>query len=167
MSLGKREFVILELSEKIPFQFGKGVVRATQCERVDPHTFLDYILNGLEMSLIIAVDFTGSNGDASSPSSLHYIDLRNFIHKMTLNVEKNQYLQAITSVGQILENYDSDKKFSLLGFGALVPNYMPEVSPCFAVNGNIFNPEVNTLQGVLESIYNFITPSYSIQEGIK
>ena len=67
-------------------------------------------------------------------------------------VGKNQYLQAITGVGQVLENYDSDKKFSVLGFGATVPGLMQATSHCFAVNGNIFKPEVDTLNGVLESI---------------
>jgi hypothetical protein len=100
---------------------------------------LDYILNGLEMSLIIAVDFTASNRDPHDPTSLHFF-----------NPYQNQYLQAITSVGQVLENYDSDKKFPLLGFGARVPFLLDRVSHCFALNGDIFNPEVNGLQGVVE-----------------
>eukprot|EP01022_Parablepharisma_sp_SALTPOND_P033544 TRINITY_DN88983_c1_g1_i1.p1 TRINITY_DN88983_c1_g1~~TRINITY_DN88983_c1_g1_i1.p1 ORF type:complete len:667 (-),score=68.56 TRINITY_DN88983_c1_g1_i1:61-1941(-) len=139
-SLGKKEFVIAELMERTELKFPTGVLRPLHCEKREQHTFLDYITNGLEIALIVAIDFTGSNGDPSEPSSLHYFDL-----------SQNQYLQAITNVGQILENYDSDKKFSVLGFGANIPEFMPTTSHCFAVNGNIFDPEVPTLQGVTEA----------------
>eukprot|EP01022_Parablepharisma_sp_SALTPOND_P030078 TRINITY_DN752_c0_g1_i16.p2 TRINITY_DN752_c0_g1~~TRINITY_DN752_c0_g1_i16.p2 ORF type:complete len:598 (-),score=47.76 TRINITY_DN752_c0_g1_i16:5261-7054(-) len=139
-SLGKKEFVIADLMQKAAFNFPGGTLRTLQCEVKESHTFLDYILNGLEIALTIAIDFTGSNGHPSDPSSLHYFDL-----------EQNQYLQAITNVGQILENYDSDKKFSVFGFGATVRHLMPRTSHCFALNGNIFDPEIPTLQGVIES----------------
>lgn len=45
---------------------------------------------------------------------------------------------------QILENYDSDKKFTLLGFGGRAPG-LDYTSHCFALNGDIFNPEVRYL----------------------
>ncbi len=65
-------------------------------------------------------------------------------------VERNQYLQAITAVGQVLENYSSDKRISTLGFGAMVPGLIPATSHCFALNGNIFSPEVASLKGAIE-----------------
>lgn len=37
-------------------------------------TFLDYITAGIEISFMVAVDFTGSNGDPQNTSSLHYMD---------------------------------------------------------------------------------------------
>ncbi len=113
----------------------------TECEKKEQYSFLDYIFNGLQLSLNIAVDFTLSNKDPTDPTSLHYFDLAH-----------NQYLQAITSVGQILENYDSDKRFTLLGFGARVPYLLDKTSHCFALNGDIFNPEVVGMQGVIECI---------------
>jgi hypothetical protein len=42
----------------------------------------------------VAIDFTGSNGDPRTPSSLHYIDPRGL---------PNQYHLAIESVGGVLE----------------------------------------------------------------
>src|SRR6266496_4790879 len=39
----------------------------------EPPTFLDYIAGGTEINLVVAIDFTGSNGDPKSPKSLHYI----------------------------------------------------------------------------------------------
>lgn len=44
----------------------------------------------------IAIDFTGSNGDPRSPGSLHYINPQGF----------NEYLAAIWSVGNVIQDYD-------------------------------------------------------------
>ena len=39
------------------------------------NTFLEYVMGGCHIELSIAIDFTGSKGDLSSPSSLHYFDM--------------------------------------------------------------------------------------------
>ena len=57
-------------------------------------------------------------------------------------------MRAIHAVGSVLQEYDSDKNIPLLGFGATLP-YLPKVSHCFGLNGNIFMPEVHTIDGVL------------------
>ena len=62
------------------------------------HSFLEYVFGGCEIGLTIAVDFTLSNGEPSKPNSLHYLDM-----------QRNEYLNAIKSVGNILQYYDSDK----------------------------------------------------------
>jgi hypothetical protein len=49
------------------------------------YSFLDYIVGGLEISLIAGIDFTGSNGNPSLPSSLHYINPQ----------AKNEYQMAL------------------------------------------------------------------------
>lgn len=36
-------------------------------------TFLDYLRGGLQLNLVVGIDFTGSNGLATSAKSLHYI----------------------------------------------------------------------------------------------
>jgi copine 5/8/9 len=54
----------------------------------DIPTFLDYIASGTQMNLIVAIDFTKSNGDPRTSDSLHYIG----------NTD-NDYQQAIRSVG--------------------------------------------------------------------
>ena len=56
------------------------------------HTFLEYVFGGCEIGLNIAIDFTGSNGDPKKRSSLHYIG----------DMQRNEYLNAIKSVGNIL-----------------------------------------------------------------
>ena len=63
------------------------------------HSFLEYVFGGCEIGLQIAIDFTGSNGDPSHSRSLHYKG----------NMANNEYLNAIKSVGNILQYYDSDK----------------------------------------------------------
>lgn len=35
-------------------------------------SFLDYVRGGLALNFVVAVDFTGSNGDPHHPASLHF-----------------------------------------------------------------------------------------------
>ena len=58
----------------------------------------------------------------------------------------NPYEVAIRSVGEILRDYDSDKLFPVLGFGARLP---PDgrVSHCFYVNGHDSNPFCQDVEG--------------------
>uniref|UniRef100_A0A671VNA3 Copine-2 n=1 Tax=Sparus aurata TaxID=8175 RepID=A0A671VNA3_SPAAU len=60
---------------------------------------------------IVGIDFTASNGNPREPSSLHYIN----------PLGSNEYLTAILAVGQIIQDYDTDKMFPALGFGAQLP----------------------------------------------
>ena len=57
---------------------------------------------------------------------------------------------AIQSVGHIIEDYDSDKLFPVLGFGARIP---PDgrVSHDFFVNGHDSNPYCQGIPGVLSA----------------
>lgn len=71
----------------------------------------EYLKSGWQLSLSIAIDFTGSNGDPSEPGSLHYLD------------GYNQYESAIISIGSILETYDDNRSFPVWGFGG-IPKFM-------------------------------------------
>lgn len=102
-------------------------------------TFLEYVFGGCEIGLTVAIDFTGSNGDPKNARSLHYRG----------DLGRNEYLNAIKSVGNILQYYDADKQIPVLGYGAAIPSY--GTSHCFAVNGNIFDPEVDGIDGVVEA----------------
>jgi len=51
---------------------------------------LDYIAGGTQINLVVAIDFTESNGDPKMPDSLHYIGDKS---------KENDYQQAIRSVG--------------------------------------------------------------------
>ena len=66
-------------------------------------------------------------------------------------MNRNEYLNAIRSVGNVLQYYDTDKQIPVLGFGAAIPPYSNKVEHCFAVNGDIFNPECDGMEGVIDA----------------
>jgi hypothetical protein len=107
-------------------------------------SFLDYVSCGLEISLFIAIDFTKSNKDSHVPGSLHYMS-------PDAVDQPNDYVRAITSVVDILQHYDSDKKIPVYGFGARLPPSYTHCSHCFACNGNFFDPEVQGVEGVINA----------------
>lgn len=103
-------------------------------------SFLDYIMGGCEVSLVVGIDFTASNGDPSSPGTLHYTDRR----------RPNEYELAIRAVGDILALYDTDQVFQAYGFGGKLPPDYSTASHCFALNG-MDNPDCVGIDGVLEA----------------
>lgn len=110
-------------------------------------TFLDYIIGGCEISLVIAIDFTASNGDPSQRGTLHFMD----------SMEANEYELAIRSVGDILAAYDSDQLFPAYGFGAKLPPEFRQPSHKFPLN-NSPDPNCHTIDEVLNmyrhTLYN-------------
>uniref|UniRef100_A0A8C6L5U2 Copine 8 n=1 Tax=Nothobranchius furzeri TaxID=105023 RepID=A0A8C6L5U2_NOTFU len=105
-------------------------------------TFLDYIKGGTQINFTVAIDFTASNGNPAQPTSLHYMS----------PYQLNAYAMALKAVGEIIQDYDSDKMFPALGFGAKLP---PDgrVSHEFALNGNPQNPYCTGIDGVMEAYY--------------
>ncbi|KTF94649.1 hypothetical protein cypCar_00018812, partial [Cyprinus carpio] len=92
---------------------------------------------------MVAIDFTASNGDPRNSCSLHYIH----------PYQPNEYLKALIAVGEICQDYDSDKMFPAFGFGAQIPPDF-KVSHDFAVNFDEDNPECAGIQGVVEAYQN-------------
>eukprot|EP00825_Cyclidium_porcatum_P016458 TRINITY_DN1947_c0_g4_i1.p1 TRINITY_DN1947_c0_g4~~TRINITY_DN1947_c0_g4_i1.p1 ORF type:complete len:321 (+),score=57.31 TRINITY_DN1947_c0_g4_i1:691-1653(+) len=143
---GKRQFTITE--PKKNKQTGTLVLNTFQI--IQKPGFLGYIRGGVQLNQIIAIDYTGSNGIPSQPSSLHYINPQ----------QMNQYQQAIWHVGDILQSYDSDKKIPLYGFGAKTK--FPQLSSaqvlhCFPVSGNPQKVEACGLQEVMQMYQNSLT----------
>uniref|UniRef100_A0AAR2M0V1 Copine 4 n=2 Tax=Pygocentrus nattereri TaxID=42514 RepID=A0AAR2M0V1_PYGNA len=120
-----------------------GVVMLTQCKIIKMHSFLDYIMGGCQIQFTVAIDFTASNGDPRNSCSLHYIH----------PYQPNEYLKALVAVGEICQDYDSDKMFPAFGFGAQIPPDF-KVSHDFAVNFDEDNPECAGIQGVVEAYQN-------------
>ena len=56
-----------------------------------------FSLDRMEMNFTVAIDFTASNGNPSTPSSLHYYQPN----------QLNQYAAAIQAVGEIIQDYDT------------------------------------------------------------
>jgi len=118
-----------------------GVLIFNSIEMIKQYTFLDYIMGGTQINLVVAIDYTASNGDPNSSNSLHYMNPNGLL---------NQYAQVVSTVGNILLAYDSDGKVPTYGFGARLPD--GTVSHCFHVNGTN-NPEVVGVQGILQAYY--------------
>jgi len=138
-----------ELAAKKKGYTNSGTLTATNV-MVEAHpTFADFVTGGCEISLVVAVDFTASNGSPSDPSSLH------FIHG---GGAYNPYQQAILAVASVLETYDTDKKYPVYGFGAKVvqPNgQLSVVQHCFPVYGG--GLEVQGVDGILQAYHECLT----------
>jgi hypothetical protein len=101
-----------------------GFITVTNALLKRDFTFQQYVDGGLQVSLIVAIDFTGSNGDPKTASSLHY-----------MSSTPTAYENAFTATADVLAPYDSDGKIEMLGFGAQ-PRAGAGVSHCFALTGN-------------------------------
>lgn len=99
------------------------------------YDFVDYVSGGLELNVVVAIDFTGSNGDPRQPGTLHNLNPN----------KRNDYQKAIASIVHVLADYDSDQMFPVLGFGA---KYDGTVRHCFQCGPS---QEVHGVQGVLEA----------------
>ncbi|XP_063153764.1 copine-5 [Candoia aspera] len=119
-----------------------GTVTLLSFATESEHTFLDYIKGGTQINFTVAIDFTASNGNPSQSTSLHYMN----------PYQLNAYAMALKAVGEIIQDYDSDKMFPALGFGAKIP---PDgrVSHEFPLNGNSDNPHCSGIEGILEAYH--------------
>jgi len=98
-------------------------------------SFTDYLGGGCEIQLGVAIDFTGSNGDPRQPGTLHHINPN----------EQNDYEKAITAIGGVLANYDTDRKFPVWGFGAKYSGKVYHLFQCGAT------AEVDGVPGIIEA----------------
>ncbi|XP_071477474.1 copine-8-like isoform X1 [Diadema setosum] len=117
-----------------------GLIFLTAASIEPQHTFLDYIQGGCQLNFTVAIDFTASNGDPRQPTSLHYMN----------PYQPNHYLRALRAVGQVIQDYDSDKLFPAFGFGARLPP-TGVVSHEFYLNGRNDNPYCNGIDGVVDA----------------
>ncbi|GFN97507.1 copine-3 [Plakobranchus ocellatus] len=122
-----------------------GLINITSCKLVKEHTFLEYIFGGMQINFTVGIDFTASNGNPSQSTSLHYIN----------PYEPNEYMAAIKAVGAVCQDYDSDKLFPALGFGAKIPP-ATQVYHEFAINFNAQNPFCAGVEGILAAYTNCI-----------
>ena len=106
------------------------------------NTFLDYIHSGIEISPIYAIDFSEYQGHTDT------------------NISENVYLSPICQMQNVLKYYHSDPLYPVFGTGA---NFSGDSTVnCFALTGNIFQPEVLThkmLQAYYKTTLGIIKPS--------
>jgi hypothetical protein len=107
--------------------------------------FIEYLEKGMQVSLIVGIDYTASNGNPNDKNSLHFIQGK----------EPNHYEQAIRTCGSIVAYYDYDQLFPVFGFGGIVKG-STQVSHCF--NSNFLeNPNVEGVDGIITSYRSSLT----------
>ncbi|XP_056157305.1 copine-9-like [Lampris incognitus] len=147
LSRGQSQFNVYEVLN--PKKKGKkkkyinsGTVTLLSFKVESEYTFVDFIRGGTQLNFTVAIDFTASNGNPSQPTSLHYMS----------PYQMNAYAMALKAVGEIIQDYDSDKLFPAYGFGAKMP---PDgkISHAFPLNSNAENPNCVGIDGVLEAYF--------------
>ncbi|KAG7326487.1 hypothetical protein KOW79_009888 [Hemibagrus wyckioides] len=147
LSRGQSQFNVYEVLN--PKKKGKkkkyvnsGTVTLLSFKVESEYTFVDFIRGGTQLNFTVAIDFTASNGNPAQPTSLHYMS----------PYQMNAYAMALKAVGEIIQDYDSDKLFPAYGFGAKLP---PDgkISHAFPLNGNSENPNCVGIEEVLESYF--------------
>ncbi|ORX44169.1 Copine-domain-containing protein [Piromyces finnis] len=127
-----------------------GVITFDKINRIKNYSFMDFPMGGTEIAVSFSVDFTSSNGNKNDPSSLHYnspnYDPNNFF---TLN----EYQKAISSIGYVLEPYDSTKTMEVYGYGGEFFNRKYVEFEC-PLTGDPDNPSVYGVAGILTAYYN-------------
>lgn len=102
-------------------------------DTIDRPTFRDTLQeNKLDMALIVAIDFTESNGPMHDPESLHYCNPQ--------KKERNPYEAAISGVANLLLPHASSEEIVGYGFGARTHFSPNEAAQCFSITGDEQNP---------------------------
>lgn len=121
----------------------KGIITLENLKQTIKYDFMDYFSSGMQMAMVVCIDFTASNGLQSAPSSLHYTGMG----------KKSHYEEALHEVCNIVLDYDTDKLVPTFGFGAKVnaPGFSTggKVHHCFPINGSETNPNLFQLAGIM------------------
>jgi hypothetical protein len=72
---GKTKFTLTKNGKE------RGIVTFENVKQSIKYEFMDYLQNGMQMAMVVCIDFTASNGIQSRSDSLHY----------TLANKKSQY----------------------------------------------------------------------------
>ncbi|ETO14566.1 copine family member IX [Reticulomyxa filosa] len=143
-----------------------GTLKVVEFRSTPFFSFLDYVMGGIDLSLMVAIDFTASNGKPSHSQSLHH-----------LSAQGTQYQLALRTIANTVSCYDSDQRFPVWGFaskkivhffsinfllvlctpcvgnkGGKIPH--GDVMHVFPLNGNDMNPEVRGVYGIEEAYLN-------------
>ena len=127
------------INTNTPIRINSNTTATINVDAIKNYSFIDYLRGGMQINLWVAIDFTGSNGAPNLPNSLHY-----------LGAKANQYETAIRACGDIVAYYDYDQKFPAFGFGGKFYGN-PNVDHCFPLNGNPNDPEINGIDGILQT----------------
>ncbi|XP_057303444.1 copine-3-like [Hydractinia symbiolongicarpus] len=122
-----------------------GVILLNSIKVCKISSFLDFIMGGCQINFTVGIDFTASNGNPSQSNSLHYLNPH----------APNEYVKALVAVGEVCQDYDTDKMFPALGFGCKIPPH-GQVSFEFPLNFNPTNPYCQGIPGIVAAYQNCI-----------
>lgn len=145
--LDKGYFTINEVIDPSGVTLEKQIKVQIKAEITRTLEFIDYLNKGLQINMIVGVDFTASNGQPSDPSSLHYLN----INRM------NDYELSIRSCASIVAYYDHDQSFPVYGFGGVPPGFV-DVQHVFPLNFNYTGShEVKSVDEMLNVYRNAVS----------
>jgi hypothetical protein len=140
-----RSFPVIEEEKKKKKSYtNSGVIKIARADVYRVPSFLDFVKGGCALNLVVAIDFTASNGHPFSANSLHYFD--------PTGRSLNHYQKAILSIGAIVRDYDTDKRFPVYGFGGKLGQH---VSHCFPLHGQ--EGSVYDVQGIMAAYQNALS----------
>eukprot|EP00871_Galdieria_phlegrea_P003039 jgi/Galph1/3736/GphlegSOOS_G2428.1 len=109
-------------------------------------TFLDFIVGGCELRMIVAIDFTASNGNPKQPGTLHYCDNSS---------RMNEYERAIREVAATMLHYEVEQHIACYGFGARLPPHQKTLH-CFPLTLDEKNPYFQGLEDLIAGYHSII-----------
>eukprot|EP00285_Hemiselmis_virescens_P009449 CAMPEP_0173381032 /NCGR_PEP_ID=MMETSP1356-20130122/3539_1 /TAXON_ID=77927 ORGANISM="Hemiselmis virescens, Strain PCC157" /NCGR_SAMPLE_ID=MMETSP1356 /ASSEMBLY_ACC=CAM_ASM_000847 /LENGTH=552 /DNA_ID=CAMNT_0014334769 /DNA_START=39 /DNA_END=1697 /DNA_ORIENTATION=+ len=117
-----------------------GSLQADKASVLRLPSFLDYLTEGIDISLTAGIDFTLSNGESKDATSLHYADPSG---------AWNAYQLGLIGVGDVLQPYAKDGVVSVFGYGG-IPDGSTTASFCFPI-GPRGSSSVEGVQGLLDA----------------
>ena len=130
--------------ETFNFKLNGVVLKVISKSQINKYyTFVDYLKAGVQIGLLIAIDFNKSNGDPNNGDSLHYIN----------GIYPNQYERAIYICGRIIANYNYKNLFPAFGFGAIAND--DDKTLLFNLNFEK-DPEIKSIEGVIEAYHKAV-----------
>lgn len=134
-----------------------GRVFVQQNEIVNVSQFVDFLIEGVDISSVIAIDFSNRGEMYNDPSSLHHYQQN----------QPSQYEKVAQTILEILMPYSHSKAVSCFGFGAttidIVNDYMSGPNTeCFSLSdtmeSNLYS-DVQTLSSEYKHIMNSLVSS--------
>ena len=143
--LGRGFFTVAQLQKEIKEiptfdqkNKNSGMVLVEKFTAERTYDMVDWLRGGLNLNLVVSIDYTASNGDPKDSKSLHFVDQNS----------KNDYEKTIESVGSVILAYDKDRNIPTFGFGAKMPQlgYNTEVNHFFPLQTPGNQPCTNITQ---------------------
>eukprot|EP00929_Paragymnodinium_shiwhaense_P107937 TRINITY_DN74289_c0_g1_i1.p1 TRINITY_DN74289_c0_g1~~TRINITY_DN74289_c0_g1_i1.p1 ORF type:complete len:1286 (+),score=315.88 TRINITY_DN74289_c0_g1_i1:252-4109(+) len=111
--------------------------------RVRKYSFLDFLRGGMRLRLIMGLDFSRARGGITEA----------VVHAMGQRSEDapNSFMQIMKAYAQLFNCYDPFDRYLVYGIGARVPPGKLINSDAFALTGDFFDPEVESVPGLFKA----------------